>query len=176
MSNWIHGPSHMFNSKGTYIVTAATIYKQHFFQKREQLDLLQTSLFELADHYNWRLEAWAIFSNHYHFVAQSPENPSSLQKFITHLHSNTARMLNKNDNTPGGKIWHQYWDSQLTFVSSYLARLNYVMQNPVKHGLVLNSEEYPWCSSGWFNKNAKDSHKKTVLNFKTDSVHIVDDF
>src|SRR6185295_13265442 len=40
------------------------------------------------------------------------------------------------DNATGRQVWYNFWDTKLTFENSYLARLNYVHQNPVKHGLV----------------------------------------
>jgi len=33
-----------------------------------------------------------------------------------------------------GELWYEFWDTHLTFEKSWLARLNYVHQNPVKHG------------------------------------------
>jgi hypothetical protein len=38
---------------------------------------------------------------------------------------------------------------------SWLARLNYVHQNAVKHGLVPIAHQYPWCSAPWFETNAR---------------------
>jgi hypothetical protein len=64
-TNWAHAPCHRFDASGTYMVTSSTLYKNHFFKKPQELSLLQTLLFELANRYEWRLEAWAIFSNHY---------------------------------------------------------------------------------------------------------------
>lgn len=115
-------------------------------------------------------------SNHYHFVAQSPENPESLSKFIAHLHANSARKLNELHRTAGRKIWYQYWDSRITFQNSYLARLNYVMENPVRHRVVEHSRQYKWCSAAWFEKSASKAHYETVHAFPVDSVHILDDF
>lgn len=176
MTNWPHAPLHIFNEKGTYIVTGATLQKELLFKKNEELDLLQGALLDLASHYQWQLEAWAIFSNHYHFIAQSPHDPSTLKKWISHLHATTAKQLNLLHQKPGRKIWHQYWDTQLTFQTSYLARLNYVMQNPVKHGLVTSAKDYKWCSMAWFEKNVPKSHFSAVTNVKTDALSIVDDF
>lgn len=158
------------------MVTGSTLLKEHFFKTPVELNLLQDHLFNLAIKYGWRLEAWALFSNHYHIIAQSPENPETLRKFMTHLHANVARELNSLHNTPGRKVCYQFWDSQLSYPNSYYARLNYVMQNPVRHGLVTNAEEYPWCSMNWFNKNTPLSRRLTVEGFKTDQVNIIDDF
>jgi len=65
---------------------------------------------------------------------------------------------------------------QLTHKNSYFARLNYVMQNPIRHGLVINAEDYRFCSAQWFRKNAPPGHFKTVISFKTDKINVIDDF
>ena len=61
---WPHAPVHRVNAHGTYIVTAATLYKQHLFQGDDRLDFLESKLLELAQEHGWELEAWAVFSNH----------------------------------------------------------------------------------------------------------------
>jgi putative transposase len=176
MTNWPHAPHHAFNQKGTYMVTGSTLDKKLLFKTQEELDLLQAIFLNLASHYQWHLEAWALFPNHYHFIAQSPNDPKTLKKLISHLHATTARELNRLHQTPGRKVWYQYWDSLITFQISYLARLNYVMQNPVKHGMVAYAKDYKWCSAAWFEANASKSQYLTVTNFKTDQVSVIDDF
>ncbi len=176
MSQWVHAPYHKFHARETYMVTGATLNKQLLFKSNDELDLLQNTFFTLALHYNWRLEAWALFSNHYHFIAQSPENSSTLKKIITHFHASTARLLNELQGTPGRKVWYQYWDTHLSFQNYYLARLNYVMQNPVKHGMVNCAKAYKWCSASWFEQNASQVYYLNVTNFKIDKTSILDDF
>lgn len=176
MTRWPHAPCHLFNTTGTYMVIGATLHKEHFFKTSEQLDFLQAMLFNLAIKYHWSLEAWALFPNHYHFVAQSPNDPTTLRRFVTHLHASSARELNRTQKLPGRKVWYQFWDTQLTYQTSYYARLNYVIQNPVKHQLVNNAEQYPWCSANWFIRNATTSHRTIVLGFKTDAVNVYDDY
>ncbi len=80
------------------------------------------------------------------------------------------------DQTVGRKVWYNYWDTKLTFERSYLARLNYVHQNPVKHGLVRVASQYPWCSAAWFERTASPATVKTIYSFKTDKVKIDDDY
>ena len=64
----------------------------------------------------------------------------------------------------------------MTFEKSYLARLNYVHQNPVKHGLVPVATQYRWCSASWFERTAAPAQVRTVYRFKTDKVRVLDDF
>ena len=54
------------------MVTAGTYLKEPFFNGDEWLTLLERQLLALAKIYAWHLEAWAVFSNHYHFIAHSP--------------------------------------------------------------------------------------------------------
>ncbi len=176
MQKWIHAPLHLFNEKGTYMVTGATLHKAHYFNMSDDLDEVQNLLIKLTEHYQWKLEAWALFSNHYHFIAHSPNDPTTLKKMITHFHASSAIHLNQVRQTAGRKVWYQYWDTHLTFHNSYLARLNYVMQNPVKHKLVEHANDYKWCSASWFEKFAAKTHYETVMSIKTDKVNILDDF
>lgn len=175
-SKWPHAPCHLFSARGTYMVTASTLYKQHLFCSSHHLDMLQRQLFEVAMLYGWRLEAWALFANHYHLIARIPEEKDSLRRFINHFHSLSARELNEEQGCLDRRVWFQYWDTCLTYQKSYFARLNYVMQNPVKHHLVEHAEFYPWCSARWFAEHAESSYQKTVTRFKTDLVQVQDDF
>lgn len=176
MTHWPHSPLHRFPESGAYIVTAATLYKQHHFRGAEDLNLLPTHLFEKAEHYGWQLQAWAVFSNHYHFIALSPPDPINLPKMLAHLHADTARAVNRRDDVTGRKVWFNYWDTHLTYQKSYYARLNYVHGNPVRHGLVADAEAYRWCSASWFGEQAERSFVQTIRSFKTDSVRVFDEF
>jgi putative transposase len=116
--------------------------KQHHFKGDEWLTYLERMLLSLARQYAWQLEAWAVFSNHYHFIAHSPPDANSLRVFLGRLHTQTSIEANKRDGTPGRKVWFNFWESRLTFEKSYLARLHYVHANAVKHKLVLVPNQY----------------------------------
>ncbi|MCL4464826.1 MAG: transposase [Chloroflexi bacterium] len=173
---WAHAPSHLFVPGGAYIITAGTYRKTPLFNSPDKREFLMQSLFAEAERWGWSLQAWAIMANHYHFVALTPEQATTLPRLITSLHSKTAIWLNKTDGAPGRKVWFQYWDTRLTYQHSYLARLNYVHHNPAKHGLVEDAENYRWCSMGWFTRNATAGFRQTVLSFKYDLVRVEDNF
>jgi putative transposase len=175
LKDWPHAPIHRLNSDGVFMVTGATLHKQHFFTANDHLDLLEDSLLTLSKQYLWQLEAWSVFSNHYHFVARGNGEAESLRTFLNHLHSQTARELNQLTSSAGRQVWFNFWETQLTYERSYLARLNYVHQNPVKHGLVPVANQYRWCSARWFEKTASPATVKTIYSFKTDRLKI-DDF
>ena len=176
---WPHAPTHILGSAGTFFVTAATYLKQHFFRERLRLSVLHRGLLTVAEDYGWALQAWAVFSNHYHFVAHSPagmDSAESLSRMLGELHKRTSRWINARDRSPGRQVWHNFRETQLTYEKSYYARLHYTHQNPVKHGLVPVANQYPWCSAAWFEQNASPAHVQTVYGFPIDRVNVLDDF
>ena len=158
------------------MVTCGTYLKAHHFSGEQRLNLLRDSLLQLADEYRWNLQAWAVFSNHYHFVALSPPDPASLAALVEKLHSDTALTVNEWDEAAGRRVWFQYWDTRLTFQRSYLARLSYVHRSAVHHGLVREPTLYPWCFAFWLQREAATSFYKTVMRFGIERVRVPDEF
>ncbi|HEV2392729.1 MAG TPA: hypothetical protein VG146_10250 [Verrucomicrobiae bacterium] len=176
---WPRAPTHQLSQGGTYFVTAGTYLKSHHFRGAERLRVLHRGLLVVASEFKWRLEAWAVFSNHYHFVAHSPPkepDAANLRRMLGKLHEKTAKWLNRLDGTPGRKVWHNFRETRLTYEKSYLARLNYVHRNPVKHGLAPLASLYPWCSARWFERTATPAQVRTIYRFKTDRLQIPDEY
>src|ERR1700736_1330555 len=94
---WAHAPVHRLDEAGVYIVTAGTRCKKHFFSDGPRLRMLHEALLGITDKYQWRLEARAVFPNHYHFVAASPSDAESLPSLLKELHSRTAIAVNHED-------------------------------------------------------------------------------
>jgi len=158
------------------MVTGATMHKQHFFRGQQKLTILETELLRLTNVHNWDLEAWAVFSNHYHFIARSDPESNDLSKLLKQLHSETARAVNLLDGTAGRVVWFNFWESRVTYQRSYLARLKYVHQNPVKHRLVTVANQYEWCSAAWFERTASPAAVDTIYGLKIDRISVRDNY
>ncbi len=174
--SWPHAPPHYFTLHGIYIITAATLHRKRLFDSDAKLDLFRDTTFELAKSYELILQAWAFFPNHYHLVISFENSKTTHRDFARHLHRELAMQLNRVDATRGRRVMYEFWDTHLTFEKSWLARLNYVHQNAVKHGLVPLANRYPWCSAPWFESNAQSGFVKSVYSFKTDRITVPDDF
>ena len=171
---WPHAPTHRLTERGTYFVTAATWRKEHHFRTRDRLEVLHRGLLRVCADFGWRLEAWAVFSNHYHFVAESPGSAEALPAMLGQLHERTAKWINRLDDTPGRRVWHNYWETKLDLPRGYFARLSYTHQNPVRHGLVAVAKDYPWCSAAWFEAETPAAMVETIYRFHSDQ--IADDY
>ncbi|MDP8214343.1 MAG: transposase [Candidatus Euphemobacter frigidus] len=176
MSGWHHSPAHKFIPNTMYMITGATLHKKLLFQGDAKLSLLESELFNAASKYEWEMQSWSFFANHYHFIARAPSDATTLKKMIQRTHSITARKLNHMDTQPGRRVWFQYWDTCLTYEKSYLARLNYVNNNAVHHGLVPVAEQYRFCSAGWFARKAAPEFRRKVDSCLFDRINVIDDF
>ena len=176
---WPHAPPHRLKLGGVYFLTARAADRRHLLASPEMRDWFQESLTALAADFGWRLEAWAILSNHYHFVGHSPpEHPEAaetLRKLVQKLHSLTTKELNKSDGIPGRtRLWQNYRETLLTLQRGYLARLNYVHQNAVHHKLVHRASDWKWCSARAFREAVSPAWCRTVASFRFDGIAALD--
>src|SRR6185503_14522413 len=80
------------------------VLKVHHFRGKQRLGVLHRGLLTVTRDFGWQLEAWAVFSNHYHFVGHSPPDApdaSNLPDMLSVLHVKTSGWINKLDGTPG---------------------------------------------------------------------------
>jgi len=170
---------HHLSERGAYFLTVGTYLKAHHFSGCERSRVLHRGLLTVARDFGWMLEAWAVFSNHYHFVGHSPETEDtaeSLSRMLGLLYEKTAKWVNRCDRAPGRQVWHNFRETHLTYQKSYLARLKYAHHNAVKHGLVPVANQYPWCSAAWFERVATPAQVKTIYSLKTDRLHVYDEY
>ena len=173
---WPHAPIHLLSGRGAYMVTAGTCKKELLFGKGHKLTMLLDLIMESAEKYGWELQAWAVMGNHYHFVGVSQNEPETLRDFVSDVHRISATKLNEMDGTAGRRVWYQFWDSQITYQKSYLARLRYVHLNPEHHGIVQRASDYEWCSAAWFEREADNAFRKTVMSFGASRIQVLDDY
>jgi putative transposase len=165
---WEHSPAHWIFQPGLYMVTSGTYQKKHYLNSPEKLELVTDALISCCKEFAWELRAWAVLSNHYHFIASSPPGTFRLPELIRKLHATTARELNRMAGLPGRQVWFQYWESKIDFERSYLTRLHYVHYNPALHGVAPVAENYRWCSAGAFARNADPEIVAMVRSFKVE--------
>ena len=99
-----------------------------------------------------------------------------LFRSLRFLHNRMAVWVNRLDGSIDRKVWHNYWETRLTNQRSYLARLKYVHENAVKHGLVEVAWEYPWCSAAFFERSVSPAIRNAINRFKVDRISIEDEF
>jgi REP element-mobilizing transposase RayT len=95
----------------------------------------------------YRLDAYSIMPNHVHSVfAPLAQNntPQSLSSIMHSLKRNTAKRANQILSRSGAFWEHESFDHYIRNRAEGNRIIKYVLQNPVKAGLVKTREEWPW--------------------------------
>ncbi|MBU0598315.1 transposase [Patescibacteria group bacterium] len=149
-------PPHLFIDKCYYFLTARTLGGKNFFNNNEKKMILLNVIKCAADKYDVKLVAWVVLDNHYHLIIKFI-NSNKLIRFVTNIHVNSSRLLNKFDDTTGRKVWWNYWDRYIRDERDFWIHFNYIHHNPVKHRYARDSKDYQFSSYHyWLNKEGKE--------------------
>jgi len=175
--SYTHTPPHLFRAGAKYFITASSYEKKRILDDAAK-EKLFFSLLKSCVNYGWKLEDWVILDNHYHIMANAPEQALNLSKFVAEYHKFTALFIMKHNSAPVtlSKVFNNYWDTCITYPNSYYARLNYLYNNPVKHGYVQNAQDYKWGSFYIRYYRDKEYMEKLLNDFPYDIVKVIDDY
>ncbi|HSH39438.1 MAG TPA: hypothetical protein VK993_11700 [Chthoniobacterales bacterium] len=90
----------------------------------------------------WLVGRYVIMPDHVHlFCAPNGIDTPSLEVWMRYWKSIVTRKVRE----PGGSVWQRHhWDRQLRRGESYSEKWEYVCGNPVRHGLVSDSTDWPY--------------------------------
>ena len=93
----------------------------------------------------YHLYAWAIMPNHVHVILQPRIELPSVMRW---LKGRTGRKANRILGRTGAPFWQdESFDHWIRSDQELCELIEYVEQNPVKAGLVLAAEQWPWSSA-----------------------------
>lgn len=118
--------------------------------KKAFLDLLGENVVQ----YRMRLFAYCLMDNHYHLVLQNASGRMS--GFFRALNTHYALFYRKHH---GGRgyVFQSRFHSTIIAADEYLKMaILYVLQNPLRAGLIKRGQPYPWSSAGSHAGKSKD--------------------
>ncbi len=173
-----HNPPHLFSPNSKYFITGATYKKKMCFKRNEAKEQLLKSISIGFNRHGWILEDWVILDNHYHLLGNAPDDSSNLSEMMQEIHKFVALWVKKNIPESGGseKVMYNYRDTCITYEASYFARLNYIWNNPVKHGYTNSAEE--WVYGSYFKKAERDKEEleKIIKKYPCNTINIKDNY
>ena len=141
----LHQPFHLVDGTAkTYLITSANYEHKHIMDKELRRNEFQEKIISLCKKASSDIYCWCILSNHYHLLLKTEIGQFS--NLLSRLHWGTSVQWNKEDSTPGRKVWHSFSDRAIRNESHFWATVNYINSNPVKHGYVKKADQWA-CSS-----------------------------
>jgi putative transposase len=122
------------------LITACTYRRRGILAREEIHRLLRDAWIQAPE---WAVGHYAVMPDHVHlFAAENEFQGYPLGQWVAKWKAYVSRRWPLNEEKP---VWQRnFWDRQLRNGDSYGAKWMYVRNNPVRHGLVLNSDDWPF--------------------------------
>jgi putative transposase len=147
-----HGPPHLSAPQGFRIVTGVCYEHRKLLDNPRRLGWFERELLASLRELTAGLAAWCVLPNHYHALVFI-EDIEAFSKGLGQLHGRTSHEMNTIDGTRGRRVWYRSQDRTMRSDRHYFTSLNYIHNNPVKHGYVTKWQDWPFSSVHWYLEN-----------------------
>lgn len=126
-----HSPPHS-KGHGRFMMTAACFEHACHLSDPRRREAFATELRGTFSSAGGTIFAWVVLPNHYHVLWEG--NLDILRPLLARLHNGTSTRWNREDNATGRQTWYQCADRRMRSERHFIASVNYIHGNPVKHG------------------------------------------
>jgi putative transposase len=143
---WRRPPAWNLGS-GRYMITAACFeHAPYIGESIEPMRAFERELLAFINDSTSCVFAHVILPNHYHVLVECPD-VLKLKKAIGQFHGRTSYLWNKEESLSGRKIFHGSAETAMKSERHFEAPLNYIHNNPVKHGYAKKWQDWPYSSA-----------------------------
>ncbi len=144
-----HSPPHLNAPAGYRIVSGTCFEHREFLSTPERLAWFEQELLTTLRTAGIGCAAWCVLPNHYHALVWITEI-KEFSRQLGQLHGRTSHRMNIEDASAGRRVWFRSNDRCMRSARHYCATLNYIHNNPVKHGYVQKWTDWPYSSVHWY--------------------------
>jgi putative transposase len=121
-----------------HIIIGAAEKQNIFTDPTINLKVIET-LKNSAELYGYKLLSYCLMSDHLHILVQATESPKDLRSFVRGFKSFSTKSTRKN-------LWQRsFYEHILRREENAVDVANYILNNPVRKGLVEEYKQYKWC-------------------------------
>jgi putative transposase len=134
-----------------YFITMCTDRKMKLFENDEQVKSTLEILANESLKYSFKVWAYCFMPDHLHLLLEGDKTDADMKSFVKVFKQKTGYLYNKESTMTGngGKMWQSgYYDHVLRNDEDTYEVLKYILNNPVRKGLVNNYTDY--CHTGSF--------------------------
>jgi len=131
-----------------YLLTAVTAYRQPLFADWRCAWAASATLGAPAHWQDAQLLCWVLMPDHWHGLIRLDDG-ANLSALMRSAKGASARAANLARGR-GGAIWEPgYWDRALRRDEDAATAARYIVQNPVRAGIVRRAVDYPYWDALW---------------------------
>jgi putative transposase len=134
-----------YTGQETYFITSCTLDRRKAFVSKNFHDECRDELFTLSTRFGFATNAYVFMPDHIHFLAEAQRDGAALEAFVSLWKQRTGYAWSRRH---GRRLWQEgYADRVLRPNDDGLAIARYIVENPVRAGLVKEVQAYPYLGS-----------------------------
>ena len=138
-----------------HFLTCGCYHRQPWLAQSRRRDLFLEILEQVRRRYRFVVVGYVIMPEHIHLLISEPERgtPSTIMQVVKQRFA--RRVPRRKRSTPAqGQLWpdpphvwqHRFYDFNVWSERKRIEKIRHMHRNPVKRGLVLEPEQWPWSS------------------------------
>ena len=129
----------------SYFVTSCTLDRRQAFGRSDFCEECLREQSATSRRFGFAVIAYCFMPDHVHQLVEAASDVASLPEFVSMWKQRTGFAWRRR---VGTALWQKgYWERILRSSDSMLPIARYVVENPVRAGLVTDIHDYPWVGS-----------------------------
>ncbi len=134
-----------YNRLAAYFVTSVTQDRIKAFDLNDFGPFVANALIEIARRFEFEVSAYSVMPDHVHFLVTAIAEGADFRRMVAAWKQRTGYEWSRRH---GSKLWqHGYWERVLRDNDNPLSVCRYIIENPVRAGLVAHPADYPLSGS-----------------------------
>jgi putative transposase len=140
-----HAKSFDYLGLHRYFLTFCTFNRAHLFTEKRRVDLVLEQIVRSATENEFGIFAYCFMPDHVHLLVEGLADRSHAVTFIDRAKQYSGYYFKR---TFGTKLWQRYgFEHTLRDDEVALSVARYILDNPIRAGLVQRVQDYPFCGS-----------------------------
>ena len=128
-----------------YFLTFCTFERRHIFLTRERTEAVHEQFLRASVDEGFAVLAYCFMPDHVHLLVEAQATDSDCRRFITRAKQLSAFHFHK---MFGQRLWQRYgFERTLRSTDATLSVARYIVENPIRAGLVERIHDYPFLGS-----------------------------
>ena len=128
-----------------YFLTFCTYQRHHGFTDAERVDLVRSQILRVSIEQQFALIAYCFMPDHVHLLVEGQTAQADCRRFIARAKQFSAFYYRK---AFGERLWQRFgYEHVLRREEETLSVARYILENPVRGGVVQTADAYPFIGS-----------------------------